>query len=332
MAGKTVAVVGATGAVGTEMLRVLEKRDFPVARLRLYASECSRGRKLAFKGEEVPVEVLGEADFKGVDIALFSAGSGRSRQFAPRAVADGAVVVDNSSAFRMDPGVPLVIPEINPHAIGRHQGIIANPNCTTIVTLMAVWPLHRAGRVRRMITASYQATSGAGMRAMLELEEQTRAWAAGECLRVEQFPYQIAFNLIPHIGDFGPDGYTEEEMKMVNETRKIFEDEEIMISATTVRVPVLRAHSVAVWVDLERPLGVEEARKLLAEAPGVVVVDDPARRRYPMPLDASGRDEVLVGRIRKDLSSPAGLAMWVSGDQLLKGAALNAVQIAEHLL
>lgn len=332
MRERCVAVAGATGAVGTEMLKVLEKRKFPVGKVRLYASSRSKGKRLEFRGESIAVEALGEADFKGVEIALFSAGAERSRQFAGLAVADGAVVVDNSSAFRMDPEVPLVIPEINPHATSKHKGVIANPNCTTIVALMAVYPIYKAAGVKRMIAASYQAVSGAGMSAMLELEAQTRAWAAGECVRVEAFPYQIAFNLLPHIGSFEDNLYTQEEMKLLNETRKIFGDASIQVSATTVRVPVFRAHSVAVWLDLEKPLEVAEARRILSKAPGVIVVDDPGKARYPMPLDASGKDEVLVGRIRKDLANPCGLAMWVSGDQLLKGAALNAVQIAEQLL
>ncbi|HHN47025.1 MAG TPA: aspartate-semialdehyde dehydrogenase [Planctomycetes bacterium] len=329
MSAKNVAVAGATGAVGVEMLKVLEDRGFPVKDIRVMASERSVGRKLKFRGQDIVVEELAKASFKGVDIALFSAGGGRSKEFAPRAAKEGALVIDNSSAFRMDPEVPLVIPEINAEAARKHKGIIANPNCTTIIMAVAVYPIHKAAGVKRLIVASYQATSGAGQKAMQELDDQVKAYSAGKPMQAEAFPYQIAFNVLPHIGNFLDNGYTEEEMKLVHETHKIFGDSSIRISGTTVRVPVFRAHSEAVFMDLEKEISVESARKILSNAPGIKVVDEPSKKLYPMPLDASGQYDVLVGRIRKDTSSDNGLAMWVAGDQLLKGAALNAVQIAE---
>lgn len=327
----TVAVVGATGAVGETILRILEERKFPVSRLRLFASERSAGRRLRFQEEEVPVEPLAADAFRGIDFALFSAGASRSREFAPAAARAGAVVIDNSSAFRMDPEVPLVVPEINPEAAFRHQGIIANPNCTTIVMLMPLKPLHDHARVRRVVATSYQAVSGAGAKAIEELRGQVTAWVKGEPLTAEVFPHQIAFNVLPHVDAFLENGYTREEMKLVHETRKILGDETIQVSPTAVRVPVFRAHSVAVNVETERPVSVATARELFAAFPGLRVLDDPSRLEYPMPLTAAGTDDCYVGRIRQDLSRENALNFWAVGDQLRKGAALNAVQIAELL-
>jgi aspartate-semialdehyde dehydrogenase len=332
--GYVVAVAGATGAVGAVMLQVLEERKFPVRRLKPLASERSVGKVLTFRGEEIKVEQLTTAAFEGVDIALFSAGASRSKEFAPAAWKAGAVAVDNSSAFRMEADVPLVVPEINPHAVAqyRQRGIIANPNCTTIVTLMALAPLHRYSRIRRVVASSYQAVSGAGAKALEELKRQVRAWVSGEPLPVEAFPYQIAFNLLPHIDAFQENGYTKEEMKLVNESRKILEDDGILVSPTTVRVPVFTAHSVSVHVETERKIPAAKARELFAAFPGLQVLDDPADRRYPMPLFVAGQDDCFVGRIREDLAVQNGLNFWVVGDQLRKGAALNAVQIAELLI
>lgn len=332
--GYVVAVAGATGAVGEIMLQVLEERKFPVRRVKLLASERSVGKVLKFQGEEIKVEQLTLSSFEGVDIALFSAGASRSKEFAPAAWKSGTVVVDNSSAFRMEPDVPLVVPEINPHAIAQYtnRGIIANPNCTTIVTLMALAPLHRYSRIKRVVASSYQAVSGAGAKALEELKVQVRAWAKGEPLPVEVFPYQIAFNILPHIDAFLDNGYTKEEMKLVNETRKILEDDSIRVSPTTVRVPVFTAHSVSVHVETEKKISVAKARELFAAFPGLQVLDDPANRMYPMPLFAAGQDDCFVGRIREDLAVEEGLNFWVVGDQLRKGAALNAVQIAEVLI
>ena len=331
--GYVVAVAGATGAVGAVMLQVLEERKFPVCQLKPLASERSVGKVLTFQGEEVKVEQLTTTSFEGVDVALFSAGASRSKEFAPAAWKSGAVVVDNSSAFRMEADVPLVVPEINPHAIAqyRKRGIIANPNCTTIVALMALAPLHRHSRIKRVVASSYQAVSGAGAKAMEELKRQVRAWAAGEPLQAEVFPYQIAFNLLPHVDAFQDNGYTMEELKLVYETRKILEDDGILVSPTTVRVPVFTAHSVSVHVETEQKISAAKARELFAAFPGLQVLDDPANRRYPMPLFAAGQDDCFVGRIREDLAVPNGLNFWVVGDQLRKGAALNAVQIAEVL-
>ena len=329
---KVVAVAGATGAVGTEMIRMLEERNFPVRKIKLLASERSVGKRLKFRGEDVPVEQLTKTAFKGVEIALFSAGADRSREFAPPAVADGAVVVDNSSAYRMDDGVPLVVPEINPEKIREHKGIIANPNCSTIIMVVPIYPLHKAARIKRIVVSTYQAVSGTGQKAIEELKEQVPLVMAGKPVTPKVYKYQIAFNLFPHVDAFQPNGYTKEEMKMVNETRKIMGDYSIMVSATTVRVPVFRAHSEAVNVQFHRRLTADEARRILAKAPGVKVVDDPANVRYPMPLEATGQGDVLVGRIREDTSQENTLDLFVSGDQLLKGAALNAVQIAEYLL
>ena len=332
--GYVVAVAGATGAVGEVMLQVLEERKFPVRRIKLLASERSVGKTLSFKGETVKVELLTAEAFAGVDVALFSAGASRSKEFAPAAWKSGAVVVDNSSAFRMDPDVPLVVPEINPHAIAQYakKGIIANPNCTTIVTLMALAPLYRYSRIRRVVASSYQAVSGAGAKALEEFKQQVRAWVKGEPIPVAVFAYQIAFNVIPHIDVFQENGYTKEEMKLVHETRKILEDDRILISPTTVRVPVFTAHSVSVHVETEAKITPAKARELCAAFPGLQVQDDPANKQYPMPLFAAGKDDCYVGRIREDLAVENGLNLWVCGDQLRKGAALNAVQIAERLI
>jgi aspartate-semialdehyde dehydrogenase len=330
----TVAVAGATGAVGETMLRLLEDRRFPVRRLKLLASERSVGKSLTFKGEEIKVERLDESSFHGIEIALFSAGATRSQAFAPAAVKAGAVVIDNSSAFRMDPDIPLIVPEINPAALAgyRARGIIANPNCTTIVMLMPLKPLHDYGRVVRVIATSYQAGSGAGAKGIEELRRQTLAWAKGEPIEARSFPQQIAFNVIPHIDTFLPNGYTKEELKLVFETRKILGDQSIGISPTTVRVPVFTAHSVCMNVETERKITVDKAKELLAQMPGLTVVDEPEAGRYPMPILAAGKDDCLVGRIREDLSNDHALNLWVVGDQLRKGAALNAIQIAELLV
>ncbi len=333
-ASPVVAVVGATGAVGIELIRCLEVRRFPLSKLRLFASARSAGKTLPFRGEALPVEELKEGSFRGVDIALFSAGGGISRRFAPLAVEQGAVVVDNSSAFRREPAVPLVVPEINPQMIKSHQGIIANPNCSTIISITPLWPVHRRNPLRRMIVSTYQAASGGGAAAMEELRESTRAYLEGRPYPPTVLPHPYAFNLFSHNTKIDPDnGYNEEEMKVVHETHKIFGDSAIRIAATCVRVPVLRAHSIAINFECERPITADEVREILGTAPGVKVVDDPGRNYFPMPKDASGGDPILVGRIRRDISDPSGrsIAMFVAGDQLLKGAALNAVQIAELL-
>jgi aspartate-semialdehyde dehydrogenase len=330
--GLTVAILGATGAVGDEFLKVLAGRDFPVGRLRLMASAKSAARKIAFRGEAIPVEDAAAADFSGVDVAFFSAGAVRSRTYAPAAVRAGAVVVDNSSAFRMDPRVPLVVPEVNPDALDAHEGIIANPNCTTIIALMAVAPLHLEAGAKALRAASYQAASGAGARAMAELLIQTKAILEGREAVHDAFPHPLAFNVIPHVGSFLPDGSTEEERKLRDESRKILSAPDLLVSATCVRVPVLRSHSVACWLTTERPISVARAREVLAAAHGVKLLDDPAALAYPMPIFASGEDAVRVGRIRVDEAGGPGLSFFAAGDQLLKGAALNAVQIAEELI
>jgi len=333
--GYRVAVVGATGAVGVELIRCLEERHFPVSGLRLLASARSSGKKMPFRGHNVTVEELTENSFKDVDIALFSAGGSISKKFGPIAVKANAVVVDNSSAFRMDPAVPLVIPEINPDAVAGHSGIIANPNCSTIIGIVPLWPIHRKNRIRRLIAATYQAASGAGAAAMAELVESTRAHLDDKEYKRTVFPHVYAFNLFSHNSKVDPaTGYNEEETKMLKETRKIFGDPDIRVSATCVRVPVLRAHSEALNFECERPITPAEVRHLLEQAPGVKLVDDPEKNIFPMPRDASGQGDVLVGRIRQDTSDPSGksIAMFVSGDQLLKGAALNAVQIAEVMV
>lgn len=330
--GYVVAVVGVTGAVGQTTLKVLEERKFPVRELRVFASERSVGKTVRFAGESLRVEKLTAEVFAGVEIAFFSAGSAQSKEFAPPAVKAGAIVVDKSSAFRMDPDVPLVVPEINPHAIRSHKGIIAVPNCTTVVTVMPLKPLHDAARIRRVVAMSYQAVSGAGVNGVEELRRQTLAWARGEPMEARFFPHQIAFNVLPHIDSFAENGYTGEELKLVNEARKILEDQTIAISPTAVRVPVFTAHSVALNVETERKVTVARARELFSNFPGLTLWDDPARNRYPMPIVAEGRDDCFVGRIREDLTMENGLNFWVVGDQLRKGAATNGVQIAELLI
>jgi aspartate-semialdehyde dehydrogenase len=327
-----VAIVGASGAVGRELLEVLARRNFPLASVRLLGSARSAGQKIGFQGESLSIELLQSGAFAGIDLALFSAGASVSREYAPLAVAAGAVVVDNSSAFRMDEAVPLIIPEINGADAAGHQGILANPNCTTAVALMALAPLHRAFGVRRVFAASYQAVSGSGARAIEELRAQVAAVAAGRPAIPETYPHQIAFNVLPQVDTFLPDGYTREEMKMQFEGRRILHLPEFRASVTCVRVPVYRAHSVAMSAEFERPVSLAAARSALAEQPGLRVVDDPARNLYPMPLHCAGRDDCEVGRLRLDCAFENGLAFWVAGDQLLKGAALNAVQIAELLL
>lgn len=329
-----VALMGATGAVGQVMLEVLAERDFPIDELRLLASSRSAGKEVEFRGRTCAVKELTAASFADIDIVLASAGGSVSKQYAPAAVAAGAVVVDNTSAFRMEPTVPLVVPEVNPGDLDGHRGLIANPNCSTIIMVMALWPLHRRHRVRRVVAATYQAISGAGARAMEELVSQTRDVLADRPAVPRQLPYQIAFNLFSHNSAVGPEGYCEEELKMVRETRKMFHDDGLQVTATCVRVPVLRAHSEALNLEFEEPVTEAEVRQILAAAPGVRIVDDRQRNHFPMPLEASGQDEVLVGRIRQDLSRPdgTGIDLFVSGDQLRKGAALNAVQIAEELV
>ena len=331
----TVAIVGATGAVGVELLHCLSQRRFPLGQLRLLASARSAGRTMSFEGREIAVEELTEASFAGVDIALFSAGGEQSRRFAPLAVAAGAVVIDNSSAFRMDPDVPLVVPEINPQEIERHKGIIANPNCSAIISIVPLWPIHQVNRIRRLSVSTYQAASGAGAAAMAELEEATRAHLEGRPFAPKVLPHPYAFNLFSHNSAIdAATGYNGEETKVMMETRKIFGDPELRVSATCVRVPVFRAHAVSASFECERPITPEEVRALVSSAPGLRLVDDRERNIFPMPRDASGQDDILVGRIRQDLSDPTGhtVALFCAGDQLLKGAALNAVQIAEHVV
>jgi len=325
-------VLGATGAVGAELLTLLDQRSFPLKDLTLLASPRSAGTTLTFKGEKIPVQVLGEDSFKGIDLVMASAGGSVSLEWLPRAVAAGAVCIDNSSAYRMEPTVPLVVPEVNPEAAKAHQGIIANPNCTTILMALAVWPLHQVQPVERLVVATYQSASGAGARAMEEVKQQARAILAGEEPVAEAFPYPLAFNLFLHNSPLNDQGYCQEEMKMVNETRKIFGAEGLRISATCVRVPVLRAHSEAINIEFRAPFSPQVAKALLSKAPGVKVVEDWSRNYFPMPIEASGQDDVLVGRIRQDISNPNALELWLSGDQIRKGAALNAVQIAELLL
>ncbi len=327
-----VAILGATGAVGTELLELLERRNFPLADLKLLASPRSAGRTLQFQGENLLVEPVGEGSFDNVDLVLASAGGSISLVWAPIAVAAGAVVIDNSSAFRLDPQVPLVVPEVNPSALHSHRGIIANPNCTTILMTVAVWPLHQVRAVRRIVAATYQSASGAGARAMEEVKNQAQAVLQGKEPVTEIFPYPLAFNLFPHNSPLNQLGYCEEEMKIVNETRKIFDAQQLRITATCIRVPVLRAHSEAINLEFETPLSVDEAREVLSQAPGVQLVEDWESNHFPMPIEATGRDEVLVGRIRQDISHPCGLELWLCGDQIRKGAALNAVQIAELLV
>ena len=330
--GVIVAVVGATGAAGQTTLRILEERKFPVRELRCFASERSVGKTVTFAGDALPVRRVEATAFKGVDIAICSAGSSQSREYAPMIAGAGAIVVDKSNAWRMDPTVPLVVPEINAHAARRHQGILASPNCTTIVTVMPLKPLHDAARLRRVVATSYQAVSGAGVNGIEELREQTLAWARGETVAPKHFAHPIAFNLIPAIDTFAEDGYTGEELKLVNETRKILELPDLLIAPTTVRVPVFTCHSVAINAATEEKITAGRARGLFARFPGLRVWDEPAEQRYPMPVTVEGHDDCFVGRVRDDLSHPRALNFWVVGDQLRKGAATNAVQIAELVL
>jgi aspartate-semialdehyde dehydrogenase len=326
-----VAVVGATGAVGMEMIRMLENRKFPVKTLRLFASERSSGKSMSFNQKQVSVETLRSEAISNIDIAVFSAGATISKEFAPIFAEKGIFVIDNSSAWRMDASIPLVVPEVNPGALAKDKKIIANPNCSTIILLMGVTPLQRAFGVERIVVSTYQAASGAGAKAMKELEDQSRDVLEGKSARKEIFPHQIAFNLFSHNSAVTENGYNEEEMKMVKETYKIFHDKKIKVVATTVRVPVFRAHSEAIYLELANKPDVAKIRKALSKAPGVKIVDEREKNYFPMPLEASGQDDVLVGRLREDLSSPKGLCLFVAGDQLRKGAALNAVQIAEIL-
>ncbi|MFH0974842.1 MAG: aspartate-semialdehyde dehydrogenase [Spirochaetota bacterium] len=326
-----VAIAGATGAVGETMLKILEQRNFPVDKLVLLASKRSAGKEYTFNHKSYKVEELKHTSFKNINIALFSAGASISREFVPSAVLDGTVVIDNSSAFRMEKDVPLVVPEVNPDDAFKHKGIIANPNCTTIIMVVALKPIHDHSRISRVVVSSYQSASGAGAKGMYELENQARAWAAGHEIKVEFFKHQLLYNLIPHIDVFLDNGYTKEEMKMYNETQKIMGDTSIKVTATCVRVPVFTAHSEAVTIETEKPVSPEKARELFSKAPGLQVFDDVANSKYPMPLFAAGKDDCYVGRIRKDVSCDNGLNFFISGDQLRKGAALNAVQIAELL-
>jgi aspartate-semialdehyde dehydrogenase len=335
MKGKTyaVAVAGATGAVGLEMIKTLEQRKFPAGPVRLLASERSEGKELRFNGNPIKVERLTRESFQGIQVALFSAGATRSLEFAPAAAASGAVVVDNSSAFRMDPEVPLVVPEVNPQAIAQYKkrGIIANPNCSTIQMVVALKPIHDVARIKRIVVSTYQAVSGTGLKAIDELLTQTRAVLNSQNVQKKVYPHQIAFNCLPHIDVFLENGYTKEEMKMLNETRKIMEDPTIRVTATTVRVPVLHSHSESVNIETEKKLTPQEVRGILSKAPGVQVVDNPALQEYPLAIHAAGRDETFVGRIREDESIPNGINLWIVSDNVRKGAALNAVQIAEIL-
>ncbi len=332
--GFHVAVAGATGAVGVEMVKTLEKRNFPVRSLKLLASARSAGKTMRFKGEDVVIEELTADSFKGVDVALFSAGSDISRAFRKAVTDAGALMIDNSSAFRMEDDVPLVIPEVNPEDAFQHHGVIANPNCTTIIMLVAVAPLHRAKKLVRLVAATYQAASGAGARGMAELEEQTRQLLDGRPVQPKAFAHRLGFNLIPHIDVFNENGYTKEELKMLNESRKMLHEPSLRVSCTSVRVPILRAHSEALNLEFAEEITPAEARAILSQAPGVKLVDEPQANRYPMPMDATEQYDVLVGRIRQDISRDdrRGLDIFVSGDQVLKGAALNAVQIAELFL
>lgn len=329
-----VAIVGASGAVGQELLKVLDEQNFPVDNLRLFGSPRSAGSEYDFRGKKVKVELLSkDSDFSGVDIAFTSAGAGTSKEYADVITRHGAVMIDNSSAFRMDADVPLVVPEVNGEdALDRPRNIIGNPNCTTIQMVVALKPIHDLSPIKKVHVATYQAASGAGASAMKELIEQFKELNEGKEPTIEKFAYQLAFNLIPHVDVFTDNGYTKEEMKMFNETRKIMHSDDIKVSATCVRVPVLRAHSEAIWIETEQPLSLEEVQKAFEKAPGLVVKDNPAEKAYPMPLDITGQDPVYVGRLRKDLADPCGLSFWVVGDQIKKGAALNAVQIAQWLL
>ena len=327
-----VAILGATGAVGTELLALLEQRNFPLDKLKILASERSAGKSISFAGENLIIEAVTDSSFDNVDIVLASAGGSISKQWLPIAVKAGAVSIDNSSAFRMHPDVPLVVPEVNPEAAALHKGIIANPNCTTILLTVAIYPLHQVQPIKRIVAATYQSASGAGARAMEEVKVQAQAILNDQPALPEIFPYPLAFNLFPHNSPMTDNSYCEEEMKMVNETRKIFGDQDIRITATCVRVPVLRAHSEAINLEFAHPFSPAKAKEILATAPGVKLVEDFSKNYFPMPIDASGKDDVLVGRIRQDISHPNGLELWLCGDQIRKGAALNAVQIAELLI
>ncbi|MFH0763826.1 MAG: aspartate-semialdehyde dehydrogenase [Candidatus Omnitrophota bacterium] len=327
-----IAIMGATGAVGTCFLRILEERKFPVKNLRLLASERSKGKSLKFNGKPYPVEVLTHDSFKDIDIVLASAGASRSLEFLPSAVKAGAVCVDNSSAFRMDNNVPLVVPEVNPQDIKWHKGIIANPNCSTIQMVVALWPIHKAAKIKRIVVTTFQSVSGAGQKKVIELREQSRAFLAKKKVTPVEFPHPIAFNLIPQIDVFMGNAYTKEEMKMVDETRKIMGDSSIQVNATCVRVPVFYAHSESVNIETEKPISPDDVRKLLSKSEGVTVIDDPENKSYPMPIFAEGKDDTFVGRIRKDESIKNGISMWVAADNIRKGAALNAIQIAERLV
>lgn len=330
MKNYNVAIIG-TGAVGTEILNVLEQRDFPVGELRLLATERSAGKKIVFKGVEYTIQVTTPEMFENIDVAFF-AGGGASAQYAHHAVEAGAVVIDNGSAFRLDPKVPLVVPEVNPDAVNDHQGIIANPNCSTIQMVVALNPIHQAANIKRVVVSTYQAVSGAGVEAIDEMLDQTKSLIQGEKADVTLFPNQIAFNMLPHIDVFLDNGYTKEEMKMVNETKKIMNDENLKITATAVRVPVINGHSEAINIETEKKLTKEQVIALFQEAPGIEVIDEPAKNKYPMPVDIQGRDEVFIGRIREDESITNGINLWVVADNLRKGAATNAVQIAELLI
>ena len=327
-----VAVMGATGAVGACFLSILEQRKFPVKNIKLLASERSQGKKLKFNGKLYPVEVLTHSSFKDIDIVLASAGASRSLEFLPSAVKAGAVSVDNSSAFRMDKDVPLVVPEVNPEKIKEHKGIIANPNCSTIQMVVALWPIHNAAKIKRIVVTTFQSVSGAGQKKIAELWEQSKVFLAEKKVVPVEFPHQIAFNLIPQIDVFMENGYTKEEIKMVNETRKIMGDDSIQVNATCVRVPVFHAHSESINIETEKHISASEVRKILSKAPGVVVIDDTENKSYPMPIFAEGKDETFVGRIRQDESIKNGVSMWVVSDNIRKGAALNAIQIAEMLI
>ncbi|MGK7941627.1 MAG: aspartate-semialdehyde dehydrogenase [Crocosphaera sp.] len=327
-----VAILGATGAVGTELLELLESRDFPLNNLKLLASPRSAGNTLTFKRETLTIEAVEESSFKDIDLVLASAGGSTSKAWAKTIVDAGAVMVDNSSAFRMNPDVPLIVPEINPEAAANHPGIIANPNCTTILMAVAIYPLHKIQPIERIVVSTYQSASGAGARAMEEVKIQSQAILNGEQPQPEILPYPLAFNLFPHNSPLTDTGYCEEEMKMVNETRKIFNEPTLKVTATCVRVPVLRAHSEAINLEFKEPFSIAQAREIIAQSPGVQLLEDWQKNYFPMPIDASGKDDVLVGRIRQDISHPCGLELWICGDQIRKGAALNAVQIAELLL
>lgn len=327
-----VAVVGATGAVGEEMISILEDREFPVERLRLFASERSEGKTLTFFDNEVPVETLSKNSFRGIDIALFSAGGERSRTWAPVAVKSGCIVIDNSSQWRMDPEVPLVVPEVNPHDLKWHKGIIANPNCSTIQMVVVLKPIHDAARIKRVVVTTFQSVSGTGKKAMEELMQQTVDLLNFRQVQATVYPHQIAFNCIPHIDSLLENGYTKEEMKLVNETRKIMGEAAIRITATAVRVPVFRCHSESLNIETEKKITADEVRAVLSAAPGIVIYDAPGKNIYPLPVDVADKDETYVGRIREDESTENGINMWIVADNLRKGAALNAVQIAEKLI